>query len=162
MNLKNIDFKQLLLQKGERLALYVCGGIAGLLIILGAVWKGVGSGSPSENAKRLEELRKQAENKMQQSRPDDSLGVVDAFLREASNPKEIDPLQYATSRPLFQTTSNEDVSWRKPEVLAPDLFVAQGVRGLVRQYAIDLENRQAWVLKHKSREASKPNNKLVE
>src|SRR6185437_1073876 len=66
-----IDYKKILLEKGERIGLIAAGVIAGLLLILSLLLPGHGlfAGSPTEKAKTIE----------------DSATWVDGRLRDPSN-----------------------------------------------------------------------------
>src|SRR5690349_4880357 len=164
MGMKDINFKEVLIQKGEQVALWVCVGLMTLFIIFGIFIKGLTSGSAAANAEKVGSLRKQGEDAIKNSRPDPSLGNIDPVLQNASNPKEIDPLDVVCSRDWFTTLGADDNKWRKPDVLGPDDFQIEVIRGLVRTFALDPDGKTVWVLKTQNvdKEKKDTTNRLIE
>ena len=63
--MKKMDFKQFMLEKGERVALYVACGLAALLLVFFLFWPGSGlfSGSASANAEAMKKKAEEVESK---------------------------------------------------------------------------------------------------
>lgn len=146
VNLKDLNYKEFFLQNGEKVGLWVAGGLTVLIFILGTVWKGVFSESASANANTLRVKTSTAEDNIKKSRPDESLRNLDPALVKAVNPSPIDSLNYICKNPPFVTTIAEDTKWRKPEVVMPTEFMVETIRQLVPSYAIDNEGETVVVL----------------
>jgi hypothetical protein len=71
MNLKDIDYKQFFLEKGEKVGVGVAVGLMSLLIIAGLFLPSHGffSGSPSDNAKALKTIADNVDNGLRTNRP---------------------------------------------------------------------------------------------
>jgi hypothetical protein len=119
--LKGIDFKELLLQKGERLALGVAVGIAAIMIVGFGLASVLGGSSASANADKVKTARDKADSAWKVSTPDPKTGEVAPDLLVVKV-KPVNPEQYACALPYFRAIEQEDRKWRKPEVLAADEF----------------------------------------
>ncbi len=135
MALKKVDFKQILLDKGERIGLFAGLGVMGLLVVGFGLGSALSEG-PQKKVSNLEGLRKQAQTAYDQSQPDDGLDKLPPDLNvEALKP--INPELYAAKWAFFQSLSTEDRKWRQPAVLGPDEFQVDLVRGEVQIYIIN-------------------------
>jgi hypothetical protein len=146
INLKDIDYKQFLLEKGERIGLYVAVGLMALFLVLGLGIKGLGSGSPSANADKLSDLTKKGEQAIRDSKPNPKDGEIDPDLKKAANPTDINPQVFACSHPLFHPFAQDDNKWRRPEILAPDEFQYEVVSGLIEAYGLSDDGETIIVL----------------
>ncbi len=141
LKLKEIDFKQLMFQKGDRIALIAAAAFMGLLIIFGFFINGLGSGTASANAEELAKLREAGKNSLVHSTPPPNLKDIDPELMTAGVLSAVDPGPYATANPYFTPSMLEDSKWRLPEVLVPDEFQVDLIRGLARTYVIDFKRQ---------------------
>src|SRR5262249_33475211 len=73
MNLKDIDFKQLLIEKGERIGLIVAAAVTVLLVAGAGLAIAFNVTSPSKNSGTLKELRGKAQTAWQSSKPPEGL-----------------------------------------------------------------------------------------
>jgi hypothetical protein len=118
-NLKNIDFKQFFVQKGEKIGLWVCVGVMALLVVL--MIKDVVAGpSASANAEKLTTLSKDRKQKIDSSQPDPNLAVLDPQIKKASSPEQVPQDLFALERRYFDPGATEDRKWRLPTVLPMD------------------------------------------
>lgn len=107
MNLKEFDYKQFLLEKGERVGLAVAGSLAGLILILSLFMPGKGffSGSPATKAATLEEGATKLQSKLASAEP-----TKDDLPRGEAKDNLI-PLDTKTLPPqVYETTT-----WFEPE-----------------------------------------------
>src|SRR5262245_43971829 len=146
LNLKDLKYKEFFLQKGEKIGLWVAGGLTVLLFILGTVWKGVFSESASANANTVKGLTSTAEGKIKDSRPEESLRNLDPALVKAVNPLPIDPVNYVCKNPTFVPSMAEDTKWRKPAVMTPTDFMVDTIRQLVPSNALSDDGETVIVL----------------
>jgi hypothetical protein len=153
MALKDFDFKQFMLDKGERVALAAAGFFMALLVIFGLIINGLGSGSASANADELTKLKDSGKSAFDQSRPPGDLVNVDPDLLRAGKLVRLDPIEFLAMNPFFIAMQTEDTKWRKPKVLAPDEFQADYVRGLVRAYWITADNKKVVFVQPKDKSA---------
>lgn len=158
-NLKNVDWKKLLLEKGEMIGLGVAGVLTLVLLVYGLGFKTFGSGSASANAQEIEDLAKQANQKIDGNQPQPTLAQPDQKVIRASTPNPIDPVAQATQRDWFIVSSFDDNRWRKPEMLSPGDFEAGVFQGLVQVFELSDDGSQIWVL---VRRDNKPNTKQQE
>lgn len=134
MAMKDFDFKQFMIEKGERVALGAAAALMLFLVVMGLIVNGLGSGSASANAEDVNRLRTAGERALANSRPPEELVQIDPELLRAGKIDTLDPRTYLADRPFFLALQPEDTKWRKPKVLEPDEFQADIVRGLVRSY----------------------------
>src|SRR5437773_6729148 len=111
MALKDFDFKQFMLDKGERVALAAAGFFMALLVIFGLIINGLGSGSASANAEDLTKLRSTADNAFKQSRPTPDVANVDPDLLRAGKLDPLDPMAFLAMNPFFVALQTEDTKW---------------------------------------------------
>ena len=116
MALKDFDFKQFLLHRGERIGLGIAVAIAALLLLWGS--KGFLAGSPSTTANRIKNLSTAASQQLQNSEPPPTVEQVESELLSSLNVERIDPARYALASPLMRATIGEDTKRRNPDILA--------------------------------------------
>ena len=135
------DFKQFLLQKGEKVGLWTCVGLGVLMLGYSLFMPGKGflSGSPGSNAKELEDISGQKDNLIASNRPSGELPeqVIDPRLRGTIKPPE--PMVasfYALKSPLFTGAAGDDTRRNEPVVLtpAPDSIIAKPILVQLSQY----------------------------
>jgi hypothetical protein len=157
LNLKEIDFKRLMLEKGERFALWAMVGVMALLIIFGVFVNGFSRGSASANSAEINDLCTRTTSSLQTSAPDDKIKALDPEYTRAAALPAIDPLAVLCAHALFTTQDTVDKKWRKPEVLTPDEFQVTLLRGLLRSYVpAKLDGKEAIIfLKSKGKDKDK-------
>jgi hypothetical protein len=153
MALKDFNFQQFMIEKGERVVLGLVGGLTTLLILFGFVMRGLGSGSPAANTRELNELRKKGQDAFTRSAPDLAIAKVDPDLLRAGQLVPLDPIAFLAENPFFEANQMEDTKWRLPRVLAPDESQVDLVRGLVRSYIFtrDRDSMMVMFLHHKQK-----------
>ncbi len=133
MNLKNFDFKELMLKHGQFVALGI-----GLLFLIPLVLLGLekvfSSGRASANAKVLMDQNKRASDAIAQSHPpeDASKPPLEFLMDLKTTP--IDPIPYDTVNPWFVPSTIEDTKRRNPEVLLASNFKPDLVRAAIESY----------------------------
>jgi hypothetical protein len=164
MALKDFDYKQFLLEKGERVGLYVAGGLGILLIFLSLIWPGgaIFHASPKPAAK---ELRDSAQDKQQrvamaapQGKEIDDLRRVDPqLLKQASSVAE-DPANFRLFAEMFAPRDVQSSKRRLPDILGPEEFQVAVVPAQVNNYMMKQTNNTLWVgiLTNSNKGASKP------
>jgi hypothetical protein len=132
-----IDFKQVLLQHGERFGLAVAGGLAALLVGMSLFMPGKGffSGSPNEKAKVLIDKTNQVENTMRTAEPGDN-DKPDAGAKKNIVDLETDPINGSKYMVKALTTpDNTGTLGRKvPKVFAIDEAVARFTHMQIQSY----------------------------
>jgi hypothetical protein len=128
------DFKEFLLQKGEKVGLWTCVGLGVLMLGYSLFMPGKGflSGSPGSNAKELEDISGQKDNLIASNRPSGELPeqVIDPRLRGTIKPPvTIVASAYALPNPLFIGSAGDDTRRNEPIVLtpAPDSIIAKEI-----------------------------------
>src|SRR5579885_3293265 len=107
MKMKEFDFKQFLLEKGERVGLYAAGGIALLMIILSLFMphKGILSDSPRGRAEAISTIAQQKKRDVAQNAPSEEeakqLRVVDPQLLKQASSASQDPESFRLPAELF-------------------------------------------------------------
>jgi hypothetical protein len=152
MALKDFDFKQFMIEKGERVGLGVAGVVAVLLIGWFLFWPGHGvfSKNPTELAADLDKKAKDAEVKLRNSQP----GAADL-------PKDPDkpPIDFAvftlkagealyfTVAGWFHADPKTDSKRRNPELLTPDSGLASVELAQLQTYILSNNGKGLYVLK---------------
>src|SRR5262249_37580096 len=133
-NMKDFDFKQFLIQKGERVAMWAAVGFMALLVVLAAL-SAILSASPSAKAGDLDKATKAAKSHMATKpgeKDKEEFSNLPGDLTQAESPRPIDPSPYAQRNSFFYSNPNEDLKWREPHILGPDEFTWNYVRGGVQ------------------------------
>ncbi len=141
MALKDFDYKQFLLERGERVGLYAAGGIAFLLIFLTLFWPGAAifHANPKPEAKLIKEAAADKNRLVQggaapQGAEIDALRKVDSQLLKQAAPVAEDPAGYRLEREMFAPRDVRSSKRRNPIVVAPDEFMAQVVPAQISNY----------------------------
>jgi hypothetical protein len=137
MALKNINFKELLIEKGEKIGLAVFGGISLLLVIVYLISAVTGNNSPGANVADLRQLKSRAESAWQNSKPSPDLEKLPPEL-QAVEVKRVDAEAFPTPMNYFTASQSDDRKWRVPKVLGPDEFLVQPFKGAIQAYHMDI------------------------
>jgi len=129
----NFDFKQFMLQKGERVGLYVAAGLAVLLIALGVILLAGrnGSLSPGANAAAMQDLTQKADQKIKTNQPSDQklkeLTAMDPVIADGGKNMKLDysPSWFVLGNLWFPPISSLDERRREPFVLQPTEFLVK-------------------------------------
>ncbi|MBY0522657.1 MAG: hypothetical protein K2R98_04640 [Gemmataceae bacterium] len=135
---KNVDVKQLLIQKGERLGLGVATTIMLLLVGMGAV-AGLSSASPGETAEDIKTKAARIQNTLQTGPAFSPLEIDPALKGELSNAPIDVQRYYANNITSFIETSFEDKKRNNPVVLAPVEFQADVKLAQVKDYLVSIQ-----------------------
>jgi hypothetical protein len=151
LKMKNVDWKKLMLEKGERIALYACLGIMGLMLVFSG--KGLFfSGSATENAKKLEEQNNDARRKIAESKPTDAqlkeYTTIPDDLKKSAVLTLLDPDPFRDRAVLFLGERTEDTKRRAPKLLGPVEYAAAFTEVQVPVYIFDKEKQRVMVLRN--------------
>src|SRR5207253_4873745 len=136
---KSFNLKPFLLEKGERVGLFVAGGLALLLVLLG-LFKGLSSGSASAHAQKLDEQVTKLQQAQQRATPG----------RDDLPPEGVDPINYGKTvvaladypgHSLFLTSPIKDSKRQSVTVFTPDEAYVEVVRANLPALVFDFENR---------------------
>lgn len=123
MALKDIDFKEYLLQKGERVALIVCAVLGGIFLLLGLV-SAVSSVSPEKHAGELKIASEDKQKTLRNASPAaDYAPDNPALLARRAETGPVDPAQYALATTPVIGEAVEDTRRRQPRVIFPEEWV---------------------------------------
>jgi hypothetical protein len=123
MNLKEFDYKQFLLEKGERVGVGVAVALMLLFVVYGLLWPSHGffSGSPKDKADALNKVTKDVNNKLSNSEP----GENDKPPPDSDKKKipldttVVKAQEFALAGGLFVGRQKDKTTRRMPEVLSP-------------------------------------------
>jgi hypothetical protein len=129
----NFDFKQFMLQKGERVGLYAAGGLAVLLIVLGIIMLAGRDGSLSAgaNAADMQREKEQKDQKILTNKPSEQklveLTTIDPVIRDPATPmkKKYESSGFLLSNLFFPPISSLDERRREPRILEPTEFLTK-------------------------------------
>src|SRR5436305_15232133 len=108
MGMKDFDFKELMIRKGERIGVGIAAGVMALFLISGLT-KVIGSGTASGTALAIKNLCSTANQKIANSQPPaQTENPADAFVRTALYNYRVDAGEFALKTPLFTPSSLED------------------------------------------------------
>jgi hypothetical protein len=146
MALKDINFKQLLIEKGERIGLMAAGAITALLVVSFGLMSALSGSSPSKNTDKLKDLRTKAQTAWQMSRPPDDLNQLPTDLKVV-DVRNVQADSFGNPVSYFVTLEGEDRKWRLPKVMGPDDFQVDLVRGAFQTYMIYQDPKDPKVIK---------------
>ncbi|HEX4588784.1 MAG TPA: hypothetical protein VH120_02565 [Gemmataceae bacterium] len=129
-----IDFKQVLLQKGERYGFYAAAAILALFLFLGA-FKAVSSESTSTIVNNFDKGVKQIDQKIAR-RPGDPPPPLNPVIYDDSMVAHIPFTNYIVRNDYYNTTSNELTKRLNPRMLSPNAGQVDFVHGSVETYHI--------------------------
>lgn len=130
MAMKDFDFKQFLMAKGERVGLYAAGGLGLFLVVAyNFLMAGTGLRSPSarESAQEITKIAGEKDGLLSSNKPSadevDRMKNVDPrLMTRAANPTQ-DPDDFRVAE-VFTGAANASTKRRKPNVYAPEEFRA--------------------------------------
>src|SRR5947208_2196921 len=88
--LKGIDFKSLIIQKGERFLLWAMVGIMAVLVVFGVFINGFSRGSSSGTSQEIKKLYQAGQSAVNRSEPTPEMTVIDRQFTRASQMPGID------------------------------------------------------------------------
>lgn len=130
MSMKDFDFKQFMLEKGEWVGTGVAGVLAVSLIVIGTV-SAVTSKSPNEVASDITGKATQLRNNTQNMPPKTPYQIPPVLLTRVTHDL-VPPQQYALATDFFIQTSLDDNKRRNPDILGPREFQPSLIRGQVQ------------------------------
>jgi hypothetical protein len=150
MGIKEFDFKQFFLEKGEKVGLGVAAAFMGLLLLSGFV-SALTSGTASGTSADIEGKRKTAKNAIDSATPNsEDMKIDEKELAAQVSFDQLNPDEYRLANAFFTPSSIEDIKRRNPEILAPSEFQVNIVRGAVVGVYITANKEQVAVLVDKS------------
>src|ERR1700732_2595296 len=105
MKLKDFDYKQFLIQKGERVALGVAVGLMSMMILVSGLTTVFGGSSASSNTRLIKDLADQAAKKLQTSVPPANHSDLPGDIKEVEL-APIDPESLACQNLYFDRSSD--------------------------------------------------------
>lgn len=122
VSLKDIDFKDFFIRKGEKIALSIALVVTVLLIVMGLVVKGLALTSPDTTAAQLDNEAKAAQDLLAKADPKPEDGEAPKWLASATDLRRADYSTLAIEDEFFPASTPDDDKWRQPVVLGPDEF----------------------------------------
>lgn len=153
-DLKEFDWKNFLLMKGERIGLAICGLITVVLIGMSLFWPGHGffTGSGVANAEELNQRIRAVENDLTNNRPSDQENPPPATSTVVSLAKNniafTERSKYQLPE-LFSPSTVEETRRRVPELLLPDEGRVEVVMAQLKRYIFNKDFTRVMVLKTK-------------
>ncbi len=142
MALKDFDYKQFLMDRGERIGLYTAGGLAVLFIFGSLVWPGKAlfNASPKENTNVLLSKAKEKTSQVQTLTPtadeEAKLRFVDPQLQKQAATVALDPTGYRLTAELFAPRDVQSSKRHNPDVFGPEEFQFEVVPAQLSTYII--------------------------
>jgi hypothetical protein len=137
-NLKNFDWKQFLLQRGEQIGLYVAAGIMVLMLFFGM--RGVFSSGAGANANSLTQKSNSTRTLIQTSTPtEDQVAEIKSLHPIIAGATTVPPVNPETFRPtseLFVGARLDDTKRRGPQVKIPAEFATAVGLTTIRAYGL--------------------------
>src|SRR5262249_31901984 len=147
----DIDWKNLLLQKGEKIGF----GVALVVLILFMVFgvKGMFSGSPPANAKALDDITSNKKQLLASNKPRDmnQFEVDPSLMTTQATLDPINPDQYRESVAYYIPFAPGDTRRREPKIEKPVELVVQYVSAMIRSLAYGKDFKDIWVVRGTSR-----------
>jgi hypothetical protein len=121
----NFDYKQFLLQKGEKVGLWTCVGLGVLMLGYSLFMPGKGflSGSPNSNADALDKASAEKENLISTNRPSGELAEAVIDPRLTGTVKQVQTLvasNYSLPNAFYTGSVVDDGRRNEPVILGPD------------------------------------------
>ncbi len=150
------DWKNFLLQKGEKVGLGV--GVAVLLLMGFFGVKGVFSGSPSHNAKELNDRTKRANDLLVNNKPTNMDEFkVDPSIKVASTLPPVDREQFQELASMFVPFAPEDNKRRQPKIEQPVEMTPTVALAQVRVFSFQDDGKRIGVLRGEDVKGDKNN-----
>jgi hypothetical protein len=126
LKLKDFDYKQFFLQRGEWIGLGVV-----LLIVLPVMTSGLikafSAGSPAGKARDFNALTKSAEARIAASVPPKDADKMPTEFDKSLELAKVNPEPYHQERPFFVNSEIEDTKRRRPDIYGPEEFDVQAI-----------------------------------
>lgn len=132
--MKEFDFKQLMLQKGEKIGLYVGLGVMALLLLFGGV-STVKSDSPNTTADIIQAKTATVKNRVESGEAT-SLDDIPPETKGIVSVPPVQPDKFAIKADHFVPNPLEDTKRRNPDIQKPDAFQVDLIRASVRFYDV--------------------------
>lgn len=149
MNLKEFDYKQFLLEKGERVGLIAAGAVAGLILILSLFMPGKGffSGSPSTKAEALETSTSTVQRKLSSATPSPK-DLPQGEAKDNLIPLDTKPLQaqFYEASGWFEPERGGGLDRRPPIVKKPVESMARVVHLQIDTFDFNKDHSKVTVL----------------
>jgi hypothetical protein len=158
----DFDWKNFLLQKGEKVGLGVGAGIMLLMLVFGL--NGFWRWSPGANAKTLNDKTEQARRLIASNTPRDMKQFeVDSSMLVASSLPTADADKYREVTPLFVPFAPEDSKRREPKILGPSEIEGFTTVAMVKSYMLDTDSKpwKIMVLRGENIKANKNQNRFA-
>lgn len=136
LSLKDFDYKQFLIQKGERVALGIAVALMTMMVLISGIKTAFGGGSAGSNTADIKNLTDQAQAKLRDSTPPTNLADLPGDIKEVEVAL-VDPEWFPRPNLYFDRNGEPDRKWRRPNVLMPDEFAAEVVRGAVLNHILE-------------------------
>jgi hypothetical protein len=138
MAFKNFDFKQFMLQRGERVGLWTAVGIMGVLIVFGLALKGLRSGSASGNANEIDKLARGVQNLIQTANPPEMTEDPAVKIAKLVDfvPLDAQDKELRCANDFFTPNPLDDTKRRSPTVFGPEEWQITLVPAPVRVHVI--------------------------
>lgn len=144
MSLKDFDFKQFLLQRGELVGLGIAAFLGLVLVLMGS--KGFLAGSPGRTASDIQAKSQEADQRINTSTPPADIEQVSPNLLTELVVTPVDPERFALASNLTFTTPVDDIKRRNPEVLSPRDFDVKFLRAAYHGYFLDKDENSIYVV----------------
>src|SRR5436309_2708085 len=138
-----IDFKKVLLEKGERYGFYVAGGLLVLFLALGGL-TAAKSESSGSIVKDFDSKTAAVEQKINQA-SGTPVPPIDSVVYQDSTVPRIPFTLYSTHHPIFDITRDERTKRVNPRILPPTEAQVEFVRGSVGVYMVTQENGKTMI-----------------
>jgi len=167
MALKDFDYKQFLMERGERVGLYAAGGIAGLFIFCSLIWPGKAlfNASPRAHSELISKTAADKKKDVQTLTPSEAekekLSHVDPQLQKQAATVAEDPTRYRLTAELFAPRDIQSSKRHNPDVYGPEEFQWVVVPGQLSSYIIETQAGKEMIgILRTSRKGAKPGSKL--
>jgi hypothetical protein len=137
---RDFDFKQFMLQKGDKVGMGVAAGLAVLLLFLGVfmLFGKEGSLSPGRNAENLNKASADREQKINSNQPSEServaLSKVDPELTKSNLNEKLRVEQFPLDVALMPLRGADDPARRNPMILDPVEFLVGNINAQLSFY----------------------------
>jgi hypothetical protein len=141
------DVKQFLLQKGERVGLYVAAGLGALLLLLGL--KSALGSSAGYNEQQLKAAISSAQSRMARTPSTDEAAEISRVDPKLDRSVKFDSVRvdpFAETLAFFQPFLDDDTKRRAPKLLLPDEFKTAVARAQARSYILSSDRSKIMVL----------------
>lgn len=147
MKLKSIDFKELLLQKGEWIGLWTCVSIMGVMLVLGG-YAAFTSASPTQAADEIGSKTRQITEHVRTAPPSEKR-EIDPIYKSNVRIDPVDGSKYQVFVDVITANALDDTKARNPDILGPTEFHVELLRTQTLRYIFSDRRDKVAVLKGK-------------